>query len=153
MGVTKRHRACFGKLYDRRGQMTVEFAVAFPVFVIIAVVCVNALLFFADCASFDRLARDAVRVHAASPAYGQTLEDSRALVLGALEESVQRDNLSLDVTVESQSGGHAKFTATERFAPTLFGLGLKSSVFGVALPQLEHSVSMTIDCYKPGVLL
>lgn len=153
MGMMMLRRARSKGLHDRCGQMTVEFAVAFPVFLIAAVICVNALLFFADCASFDRLFRDAVRVHAASPSYGQTLEDSRVLVLGTLEESVQRDNLSIDVAVESQSGGHAKFTATERFAPTLFGLGLKSSVFGVALPQIEHSASMTIDCYKPGVLL
>ena len=77
--VSRKHR-------DDSGQMTVEFAVAFPVFVIVAVIAVNALLFFSDCAAFDRLARE-------------------------------------------------------------------SSVFGVALPVLEHSVSLTVDTYKPGVLL
>ena len=48
---------------------------------------------------------------------------------------------------------HARFTATIEFSPTLFGLGLKSSVFGVSLPHLEHAVSLTVDPYKPGVLL
>lgn len=144
--VSRKHR-------DDSGQMTVEFAVAFPVFVIVAVIAVNALLFFSDCAAFDRLARDAVRICAASPAYGQTLDNSVALVADTLEGSFERDNLSIDVTAEGAAAGHTRFTATVRFAPTLFGLGLKSSVFGVALPALEHSVSLTVDTYKPGVLL
>lgn len=138
---------------DEAGQMTVEFAVAFPVFVIVAVIAVNALLFFSDCAAFDRLARDAVRTYAASPAYGQSIEGSIALIEDALGESFSRENLSVDVMAEGASSGHTRFTATIRFSPTLFGLGLRSSVFGVGLPALEHSVAMTVDSYKPGVLL
>lgn len=146
VGASRRSRA-------DSGQMTVEFAVAFPVMIIVAAVAVNALLFFSDCARFDRVARDAVRVHAASPGYGQTLADSVGLVAGDLEASIDDGRLSVFVSAEGVSAGHAKFTATLRFSPTLFGLGLKSSVFGVELPTLEHSVSMTVDAYKPGVLL
>lgn len=138
---------------DEAGQMTVEFAVAFPVFVIVAVIAVNALLFFSDCAAFDRLARDAVRICATSPAYGQSIDGSIAMVKETLEESFPRDNLSIEVVAEGASSGHMRFIATIRFAPMLFGLGLKSSVFGVELPALEHSAAMTIDPYKPGVLL
>ena len=94
-----------------------------------------------------------MRICAASPAYGQTLDNSVALVADTLEGSFERDNLSIDVTAEGAAAGHTRFTAAVRFAPTLFGLGLKSSVFGVALPALEHSVSLTVDTYKPGVLL
>ena len=36
------------------GQMTVEFVVAFPAMLAIAFVAVNAILFFSDCAAFDR---------------------------------------------------------------------------------------------------
>ena len=57
------------------------------------------------------------------------------------------------VAVEGTADGHARFTATIEFSPTLFGLGLKSSVLGVALPRLEHAVSLTVDPYKPGMLL
>lgn len=135
------------------GQMTVEFAVAFPVMVIVAVVAVNALLFFSDCARFDRMARDAVRVHAASPGYGQTLGDSVSLVTDELEGSFNGDHIAVSVTAEARSSGHTEFIATLRFHPTLFGLGLKSSVFGVELPALEHFVSMTVDVYKPGVIV
>lgn len=138
---------------SEKGQMTVELAVAFPVLLIVAVIAVNALLFFSECAAFDNAFRDAVRVHAASPAYGQDVEQSRAQVASALAESFDRPYLSSSVAVEGASGGHATFSSTLRFSPTLFGMGLKSSVFGVALPSLAHTVSFTVDCYKPGVLL
>lgn len=48
-----------------RGQMTVELAVVFPALLAVAVIAVNALLFFSECAAFDRVAREAVRLHAA----------------------------------------------------------------------------------------
>ena len=79
--------------------------------------------------------------------------EGTCLLYTSLEGSFERDNLSIDVTAEGAAAGHTRFTATVRFAPTLFGLGLKSSVFGIALPVLEHSVSLTVDTYKPGVLL
>lgn len=135
------------------GQATVELAIAFPVMLVVAVVAVNAVLFFSDCAAFDRIAREAVRVHATSPAYGQGLEQGRAKVEGELASSFSRSNLSSRVAVEGASGGHATFSATLEFAPTLFGLGLRSSVLGVAMPHLEHTTRYTVDCYKPGVLL
>ncbi|MEG0323911.1 MAG: hypothetical protein RR547_01545 [Raoultibacter sp.] len=155
MGVADRvcMRMGLPVLKDQAGQMTVEFAVAFPVMLIVAVVAVNVLLFFGECASFDRIARDSVRVHAASPAYGQTTEQTVALVRQAVEESLAADNETATVSVAGQSPGLTTFTATLRFSPTLFGLGLKSSVFGVELPCLEHSVSMTVDAYKPGVII
>lgn len=53
------------------GQMTVEFVVAFPAMMAIALIAVNAVLFFSDCASFDRLFRNSVCAYAASPAYEQ----------------------------------------------------------------------------------
>ena len=46
---------------DERGQMTVELAAAFPVLIIVAVIAVNALAFFSECAAFDNVFRDAVR--------------------------------------------------------------------------------------------
>ena len=135
------------------GQMTVELAVVFPMLLVVAVVAMNAVLSFSECAAFDRLVCDAVRVHAASPAYGQSLEQSRALVDDTLDQAFDRSYLEVRVVVEGIQGGYTRFTATLEFSPTLFGLGLRSSVFGVALPRLEHSASMTVDPYKPGVLL
>ena len=118
--------------------MTVELAVALPVLVAVAAVAVNALLAFSECAAFDNAFRDAVRLNATSPAYGQGLEQSRA--------AVQSD-------LEGASGGHVRFTATLEVSPTLFGLGLKRSVFGVELPKLVHSAELAVDRYHPGVLV
>ena len=60
--------------------------------------------------------------------------------------------LEASVSVAGESFGQKRFRATLRFTPTLFGMGLKSSVFGVSLPQLELSTELVVDVYKPGVL-
>ena len=46
------------------GQMTIEFVVAFPAMIAVAFVAINAVLFFSDCASFDRVFRNAVCTYA-----------------------------------------------------------------------------------------
>ncbi len=145
--------SCCDGLRGRSGQLTVEFAVGFPVMIVVAIIATNAVLFFGDCAVFDRAFREAVRVYATSPAYEQTVQDSKELITEALSETMSADRLVVGVAVESVSGGHTCFTGTVQFKPTLFGLNLKSSVFGVELPSLSHSTSLVVDCYKPGVLV
>lgn len=135
------------------GQMTVELAVAFPVMLVVAVVAVNALLFFSECAAFDASFREAVRVHATSPAYGQGIEQSRAQVSEAMAQAFDRPFEASTVSAEGASGGHTTFSAALEFTPTLFGLGLRPTVFGVSLPPLVHRVELAVDCYKPGALL
>lgn len=141
-------RAC-----DDRGQMTVELAVAFPVLIVVAVIAVNALAFFSECAAFDNALRDAVRLHATSPASGQGIEQSSALVQADLAAAFDAPNEETRVSAEGTAGGHVRLTGTLEYAPTLFGLGLRSSVLGVGLPPLTHAASIAVDCYKPGVLL
>ncbi|MEG1098141.1 MAG: pilus assembly protein [Raoultibacter sp.] len=135
------------------GQMTVEFAVVFPVLIIVAVIAVNALLFFSECAAFDRVARDAVRVCATAPGYGQTADQACAGIQSALTKVMDEENLNVEVSVKGGSVGLATYTATLKFYPTLFGMGLKSQVLGVALPALTHRTSLTVDPYRPGVFL
>ena len=67
------------------GQMTVEFVAALPVLLAVAAISVNALAFFGWCAAFDDDFRDSVRVYAASPAYGQGVGDTCALIERALD--------------------------------------------------------------------
>ena len=138
---------------DERGQMTVELAVAFPVLIAVAVIAVNALLFLSECAAFDDAFREAVRVHATSPGYGEDLDDGVAAVQEALEASFDADYLAVSVTVEGTSAGYVTFTGTLSFTPTLFGKGTVDSVFGVQLPALSHSVRHTVDRYKPGAVV
>ena len=154
MGITRgMGRRAHVRRRCERGQMTVELAVAFPVLIIVAVIAVNALTFFSECSAFDNVFRDAVRTHAASPASGQGVEQSAAMVQATLAERFDAANETARVTVEGATAGHLRVSATLEYAPTLFGLGLRSSVFGIALSPLTHAVTMTLDCYKPGVLL
>ena len=85
---------------DERGQMTVELAAAFPVLIIVAVIAVNALAFFSECAAFDNVFRDAVRVHVTSPAAGQGIEQSSALVQTALSAAFDAENEAVRVSAE-----------------------------------------------------
>lgn len=142
-----------GVIRREKGQMTVELAVVFPVLIAVAVLATNALLFFSECAAFDRSLCAAVRIHAASPAYEQSLEQSCTQIQSTVAGLQDRSYLETEIAVESLSGGHARFTGTLHFSPTLFGLGLRSSVLGVSLPRLQHQASFVIDPYKPGVLI
>lgn len=135
------------------GQATVELAVVFPVVIIVAVILVNAALFFSECSAFDRQFRNAVRACAASPAYGQDQGSICAQIKRMLDEAIERDYLEVQVDCSGGGFGLTTFTATAEFSPTLFGLGMKSEVFGVGLPKLRHTSSLTVDCYKPGMLL
>ena len=145
-----RARAC---LRGESGQSTVEFAIALPVVVIVAVIAVNALLFFSECAAFDRAFRGAVRVHATSPAYGQGAAESCALIKQTIDAVVEGEGVETEVSASGGGAGHTTFTATVSFAPTLFGMGPVTNVFGVSLPRLSHTATMTVDCYKPGVIV
>lgn len=133
--------------------MTVELGVALPVLIVVAVVAVNALSFFGDCAAFDRLARDAVRIHAVAPAYGQGVDQSCALVSQEIDAAMGRDNLEVNVSHATVGADFDEYRATLSFSPTLFGMGLRSEIFGVALPVLRHEAVYVVDTYKPGVFL
>ena len=145
MGIARR--------LNSRGQMTVELAVAMPVLIAIAVMAVNLLTFFADCASFDRAARDSVRIHATSPAYGQGADQACASVQGDLEAVLDADNLDIAVSHAVTGFDLDEYRCVLVYSPTLFGLGLRSEVFGVTMPQLRHEVSCVVDSYKPGVVV
>lgn len=135
------------------GQMTVEFVIAFPVALVVALVSVNAVLFFSECASFDRLFRSAVCTYGASPAYEQDVSESCALIKGSLEGSFSRENLQVEVTSSGVDGGLVTFNGALTFQPTLFGMGTLSGAFGVGFPSLSHQEQITVDVYKPGVLI
>lgn len=135
------------------GQMTIELAVAFPVLIAVAVIAVNACTFFADCAVFDRVAHEAVRVHAASPAYRQGNAQSCSLIEQDIRSAIDAPNVDVNVAYGAEGFDFVRFTATMEFSPTLFGMGLHSEVFGVSLPRLTHSTSLVVDVYKSGVIV
>ena len=140
------------RLREEKGQATVELAVMLPVAIVVAIVVVNALTFFGTCASFDRVARQTVCAWAAAPAAGEDAGDVAARLADALEERFAESHTAVSVRAEAASAGLVRFTARIEYFPTLFGLGLRSEVFGVALPPLVHEVDLAVDAYKPGIL-
>lgn len=145
-----RWKRCFR---EEKGQMTVEFVIAFPVMLAIAVITVNAVLFFSECAAFDRLSRQAVCTYAASPGYGQSSAQVAAEVQASLEQQFDRDYLDVSVQVQGKSPGYVRYIATLSFTPTLVGRSFSGSVFGVSITPLTHSASLTLDPYKPGAIV
>lgn len=138
--------------WAERGQATVELAVVFPVALVVAVIAVNALMFFGTCASFDRVARQTICAYAAAPSAGQDVgtvaqcvEDELGRYAGVAAEDVH-------VSAEASSSGLTRFVARVEYAPTLFGMRMRGAVFGVPLPALVHEVSLTVDMYRPGIL-
>lgn len=134
------------------GQMTIELAIAFPALVIVAVISVNALTFFGECAVFDRVTHAAVRTYAAAPAYGQGTAQSCALVEQELHAAIEASNVEVSVRWEPAGFDADRYVAHLEYAPTLFGMGLKSSVLGVSLPKLVHESKFVVDSYKAGVI-
>lgn len=133
-------------------QMTVEFVAMFPVMLIIALTAVNAVLFLSDCAAFDREFRNAVCTYAASPAYGQSPEQSSSLVQAAVEEGFTEENLSISISSSGVEGGIVSFSGRLSFEPTLFGKGRLGGVFGVSFPALSHESKLSVSAYKPGAV-
>lgn len=137
---------------ETSGQMTIEFMAVLPVLIIVACIAVNALVFFADCAAFDIEAKNAIRTYAASPGFGEQ-DAAGGQIAAALDEAFADEVTAVSVTSREEGGGMVRFEATLDYAPNLFGLGLRESVFGVALPHLRHSAALVVVPYRPGMLL
>lgn len=141
------------RIRSTSGQMTIEIAVALPVLIVVAVIAVNVMTFFSECAVFDRVAHETMRTYATAPAYGQGVGQSCALVEQAIRAQLDEDNLAVTVSHGMTGADFDEYSATLEYYPTLFGLGLRSEVFGVALPHLTHTTRYVIDSYKAGVIV
>ena len=142
-----------GIRYETKAQATVELAIAFPVAIIIAVICINSLMFFAECSAFDRVARQTIRAVASSPASGQDAYEIKNNIESNLKAEFNKEYLDVQVKVEGESFGKENYTATMEFSPNLFGKGMTTEVFGVPLFKLKHSTNLVVDPYKASVLL
>lgn len=129
--------------------MTVELCIVFPVAIVIAVIAVNALLFFGQCASFDRAARNAVRVIAASPPTKEAPADLAARIEAMVEAELRLDAGTVECVALTAEDGVDRFRITHSFAPTLFGMGLRTQIWGVPVPKLSHATELALDRYAP----
>lgn len=79
------------------GQMTVEFAVVFPVLLMVGFISVNALVFLGDCAAFDIVARDAIRLQADD---GQHEAQGCVEICARIEKGLSMEHEAVSVTSE-----------------------------------------------------
>ena len=135
-----------------KGQMTLEFMIVLPVMLAIAIISQNAMFYLSECASFDRSVKDIIRVHSSSPTYSEGSETITAKITDDINRIINQDYLECGISKE-KTLSFTKYTATLRYFPNIFGMGLKDSVLGVPMPTASHEVQFTIDQYKPGVLL
>lgn len=176
-------RTRFGNRLDQCGQMTVELAVCIPVLLAVVGVAINLMVFLGDCARFDRLAAEAVRLEAASPGYGSYATAAKVKAVQSLLGScfAQQEYLSVQVqasagTVDGSTGtaggeapGGGQNVHQENNQGTTFSLephhetyvcslnyrpwGFGDSFFGIRFSGITHTRSYTIDPFRPGVLL
>jgi hypothetical protein len=147
--------------------MMVEMAVCLPVMLAVLGIVVNMLVFFGDCARFDRIAAEAVRSQAASPGYDAYGSTSRAQAVQSLIQASFADSDHLSFSV-SASGGSSAGSATDGSGVSLSLLphletytcrmdyrpwGFGGSFFGISFAGIPHTRVYVIDPYRPGVLL
>ena len=128
------------------GQMTVEFAIAFPVLLMVGFISVNAFIFLGDCTAFDIVARDAIRLQADD---GPHEAQGCAETCARIEKGLSMEHETVSVTSERTAAGHIRYVARTAFSPP-FLKGVR--VFGIAVPPLEHEVTFVVSPYRAGVV-
>jgi Flp pilus assembly protein TadG len=134
------------------GQASIEMAFLLPLALVVALIAVNALVFFEECARFDRTVRQTVVALGSTPSAGQTTEALTQQVSAVLNAQYEESPIEIEIAAQKRSDGLISYTAEMAYQPTLFGLPFRTSVFGVMFPTLRHSTNMVVDVYRPGVL-
>ena len=109
-------------------------------------ISVNAFVFLGDCAAFDIVARDAIRLQADD---GQHEAQGCVEICARIEKGLSMEHEAVSVTSERTAAGHIRYVARTAFSPPF----LKGAqVFGVAVPPLEHEVVFVVSPYRAGVI-
>lgn len=152
-------------LRSERGQMAVEFAVLVPVGIVVALIVFNLCRFVEACATFDRVALDAVVAQGVSPPGEQSALSSASAVESCIRSALAMSNCEVSVQVsgaEPTSGGGGlrfpisplltTYTCTLRYRPwpgtfVLAGVPFRPPV------ALTHVRTLVIDRFRPGVVV
>ncbi len=151
-------------LRNDKGQMAVELVVLIPVILIVAGILANLIGYFGQCARFDKVCAEAVRVYGVSPGYGEYGRSaSESNITNAIDEAfaaLNNTNISVSSTdigilsgdkhesnnlVFSLEPKFRKFTCSLEYNPPFFSLG----VFGTLFPPLRYEKSFVVDPYEP----
>lgn len=139
-----------GRVKNEDGQMSVELCVVLPVVIAIAAILVNAMTFFGECAQFDRVARNSARICASSLAEGTDAFSVVGDMTAMISQKMDAGEVSCEAASSPVGDGYVTYSMRYSYEPTLFGLPLRGSVFGVSMPTMDHSIQITLDPYSPG---
>ena len=157
---------CNAAARDERGQMAVELAVMLPVGIVVALIVYNLCRFVEACATFDRVAPDAVVAHGVSPAGEQSALSSAGQVKAGIEQALDMRSCEVDVTVSGPPDAAAgiggltfplsplltTYTCTLRYRPWPSGFVMAGVAFRPPV-ALVHVRTLVIDRYRPGVVV
>lgn len=138
-------------LHKTNAQATVELAIMIPIVMIIAFIGFNVVSFLSECASFDRGFKESVACLSTSPAYGQSINDTKNDVLENLSKNINKPNITYSVNVEAINGNLWRYDGRLDMKPTLFGIELRDEIFNCKFPSMSHKQSICVDAYKQGV--
>lgn len=146
------------------GQMAVELAVLMPVVIVVALIVYNLGRFVCLCATFDRVAADAIVSQGVSPSGEQTRSAAEEAVRACIEDALDApDTCMVEVDAEpaSRSGGDGLLSMTgllTRFRCRLLYRPWPSSRTFAGVPYeaplvLRHECTLVVDRYRPGVVV
>ena len=150
---------------EERAQATVEMAVVTPVLLVLALIVYNVMVFASAVARFDRVVPDIVLAHAVAPE-GESDErsiDASATVQAQILNAMEGYDLQIEVSSEqgaaasdggllSLSGTFRTYTCTMHYEPWPSSLSIAGLSLG-APAQLSHERTVTIDPWRPGVVM
>lgn len=152
-------------LVGEEGQMTVELAAMLPVTIVVALLIVNLAKFASACATFDRVALDAVISQGVSPAGEQNVATATGEVEGAIEGALNSAHCEVEVSASSAGGGASgggigfpisplltTYHCTLRFTPWPNAVSIAGVSFSLPI-ALTHEREMTVDRFRPGVVV
>lgn len=158
-------RQAGGVLAYERGQAAVELAVVLPMTIVVALVIFNLCRFVEACATFDRVAPDAVISQGVSPAGEQSSLSSAGQVKSCIERALSMRSCEVDVTVAGELETHpaqgvgfsmspllTTYTCTLRYHPWPGSFVLAGVPFRPPV-SLVHVRTLVVDRYRPGVVV
>ena len=153
------------KVGSQGGQMVVELAVMIPVCIVVALIVYNLCRFVEACATFDRVALDAVVSQGISPPGEQSALASTGVVRSCIEDALAMTNCEVEVGVsgaEPVSLGRgltfpvspllATYTCTLRYRPWPSSFVIAGVSMGAPF-VLTHERTLTVDRFRPGVVV
>ncbi len=139
----------------KSGQMTVEYALAFPVMLLCSAVLLYAFLYMVTAAFIDGSVHDAIRI-AISEAL--PIEDTRTSIKKRVVDDLQEYQLcdasfaEVSVEVTQKMTGHWQIDVHVEMKPACFHMPI-AHVNGYEVPGLVHTVHMVVSPYRNAVVM